>query len=53
MLSIAGYYGEKKGKNLMLFYIPYYFSLLNIAAGHAYLKFLKGEKQVIWTPRTG
>jgi cellulose synthase/poly-beta-1,6-N-acetylglucosamine synthase-like glycosyltransferase len=34
-------------------YFPYYFSLLNIAAGHAFVKFLRGEKQVIWRPRVG
>jgi hypothetical protein len=34
-------------------YLPYYFSLLNIAAGHAFIKFLKGEKQVTWMPRVG
>lgn len=30
-----------------------YFLLLNIAAGHALIKFLMGKKQVIWTPRKG
>jgi cellulose synthase/poly-beta-1,6-N-acetylglucosamine synthase-like glycosyltransferase len=30
-----------------------YFFLINLAAGHAFWKFLKGEKQVIWTPRKG
>ncbi|AJE03479.1 glycosyltransferase family 2 protein [Geobacter pickeringii] len=30
-----------------------YFVLLNVAAAHAFGKFLRGEKQVIWTPRKG
>ncbi len=30
-----------------------YFLLLNVAAGHAFIKFLMGKKQVIWTPRKG
>ena len=32
---------------------PYYFSLLNIAVAHAALRFLRGDRQVTWTPRTG
>lgn len=30
-----------------------YFMLLNLSAGHAFLKFLLGQKQVVWTPRKG
>ncbi|NLC70520.1 MAG: glycosyltransferase family 2 protein, partial [Desulfuromonadaceae bacterium] len=30
-----------------------YFFLINLAAGHALVKFLMGKKQVIWTPRKG
>jgi hypothetical protein len=30
-----------------------YFLLLNLAAAHAFGKFLLGKKQVIWTPRKG
>jgi cellulose synthase/poly-beta-1,6-N-acetylglucosamine synthase-like glycosyltransferase len=39
------------GKRLSAF--ARYFFLVNLAAGHAFWKFLKGEKQVIWTPRKG
>lgn len=53
LFSLIGYYCEKKGINVKMFYIPYYFSLINLAAGHAFLKFLKGEKQIVWNPRTG
>ncbi len=31
----------------------YYFALVNTASGHAFGKFLRGEKKVIWNPRTG
>jgi cellulose synthase/poly-beta-1,6-N-acetylglucosamine synthase-like glycosyltransferase len=34
-------------------YFLNYFLLLNLAAGHAFLKFLVGKKQVVWTPRKG
>ena len=44
---------EKRGLHVDIFYIPYYFTLINIATAHAFLKFLMGEKQVLWTPRKG
>lgn len=34
-------------------YLFKYFFLLNLASTHAFLKFLLGQKQVIWTPRKG
>lgn len=42
---------EKRGYR---FLYPFnYFVLLNGAAAHAFVKFLLGDKQVIWTPRKG
>ena len=38
---------------LKILYPLNYFTLLNLAATHAFLKFLMGQKQVIWTPRRG
>jgi cellulose synthase/poly-beta-1,6-N-acetylglucosamine synthase-like glycosyltransferase len=38
---------------LRLVFIPFYFCLVNIAAGMAFLGFLRGERQVVWTPRKG
>ena len=32
---------------------PYYFALLNVASAHAVCKFLGGERQATWAPRTG
>jgi cellulose synthase/poly-beta-1,6-N-acetylglucosamine synthase-like glycosyltransferase len=34
-------------------YFLNYFLLLNLAAGHAFIKFLMGQKQTIWAPRKG
>jgi cellulose synthase/poly-beta-1,6-N-acetylglucosamine synthase-like glycosyltransferase len=36
-----------------ILYFLNYFTLLNLAACHAFLRFLMGQKQVIWTPRKG
>jgi cellulose synthase/poly-beta-1,6-N-acetylglucosamine synthase-like glycosyltransferase len=36
-----------------LVFIPFYFSLINLAAGAALVGFLRGERQVMWTPRKG
>lgn len=44
---------EKRGIRLTVFYISYYFTLINLASAHAYMKYLMGEKQVLWTPRKG
>ena len=34
-------------------FVPFYFCLLNAAAGAALVRFLNGERQVLWTPRKG
>jgi len=44
------------GKNthrLKTLYLLNYFVLLNLASAHAFIKFLLGQKQVMWTPRKG
>lgn len=51
--ALAAYFIEKRGKLSGPLYIPYYFYLVNLAAGRALVKFLRGEKQVVWTPRKG
>jgi cellulose synthase/poly-beta-1,6-N-acetylglucosamine synthase-like glycosyltransferase len=51
--ALAGHFVEKRGKLSRILYIPYYFCLINIAAGHALIKFFRGEKQILWTPRKG
>jgi hypothetical protein len=44
---------EKSGKRIRLLYWAYYFCIINLAAGHAFLKFLSGKKIVVWNPRKG
>jgi cellulose synthase/poly-beta-1,6-N-acetylglucosamine synthase-like glycosyltransferase len=44
---------EKRGHRLRILYVINYFSLLNIAAAHAFMKFALGQKQIVWTPRKG
>lgn len=31
----------------------HYFILINVACGHAFIKFLMGKKQIMWNPRKG
>ena len=38
---------------LRVVFVPFYFSLINLAAGAALIGFLRGERQVTWTPRKG
>jgi cellulose synthase/poly-beta-1,6-N-acetylglucosamine synthase-like glycosyltransferase len=33
--------------------VPYYFLLVNAAAGHAFFSFMRGRRTVVWTPRLG
>lgn len=51
LLAWLGYSGKLDTAGVLK--APYYFVLINIAAGQAFLKFCRGEKQVIWTPRVG
>ena len=50
--SFAGYL-NKSGKGPVYITLPYYFTLINIASCYAFIKFVLGRKQVIWTPRIG
>ena len=34
-------------------FVPFYFCLINVAAGVALVRFLRGERQVLWNPRKG
>ncbi|MCD4720917.1 MAG: hypothetical protein K8S13_13815 [Desulfobacula sp.] len=53
LLAIVSPLFERKGMKLKIAYLFYYFALINFAAGHAFLKFLMGKKQVLWNPRKG
>ncbi|NTV04199.1 glycosyltransferase family 2 protein, partial [bacterium] len=49
LLAALGFLGLRLPSPLSF---PYYLCLLNAAAGNALLRFLAGQRQVIWTPRT-
>lgn len=49
--GLAAPYISKTGFRFVLMF--HYFVLINVAALHAFLKFLLGQKQVVWTPRKG
>jgi cellulose synthase/poly-beta-1,6-N-acetylglucosamine synthase-like glycosyltransferase len=53
LAALLSFILEQKGLHMKVFYIPYYFTLINLASAHAFIKFLMGEKQVLWTPRKG
>ena len=44
---------DKKGYKSKALYFLHYFVLLNLASGHAFIKFIFRQKQVVWTPRKG
>lgn len=52
ILAWLGSKGDEK-YNSVAYKLPYYFVLLNLASAQAFIKYLKGEKQVIWKPREG
>ena len=52
-LAWVGHASESNEENPVWLTLPYYFSLLNISSMHATWRYLKGEKQIIWNPRTG
>lgn len=60
ILQLAGYLCaflmpllEARGYRLPPLKFSRYFLLLNLAAAHAFGKFIRGQKQVLWTPRKG
>lgn len=52
-LAFAGYKKRNQSDCPLIYVAPYYFLLINLAAFHAFLQFIRGKKQVLWTPRTG
>ena len=40
-------------RGFRLAHMIHYFVLINVAAMHAFFKFVSGQKQVVWTPRKG
>ena len=53
ILAVVGGIAERIGYSSPVVSVPYYFILINVAAGQALVKFLSGKKQAVWTPRLG
>jgi len=60
VLQLVAYLGVAISKGLETFGVRFrplgfvhYFVLVNLAAAQAFIKFLLGRKQVVWTPRKG
>lgn len=51
--ALGIFLGEKRFPMPKILYIPCFFTLINTAAAHAFIKFLCGERQTIWIPRKG
>lgn len=53
VLAWQGHCHQEEANKPVWLSLPYYFTLLNISSAQAALRYLKGEKQVIWNPRLG
>jgi cellulose synthase/poly-beta-1,6-N-acetylglucosamine synthase-like glycosyltransferase len=53
LLAVLALRGPPRLRGFFLARYCYYFLLLNWASAVALLRFLRGEKQVLWQPRTG
>lgn len=51
--AFFGYGAARRGVSNRFLAMPFYFALVNCAALHAVVKFLRGERPRIWTPRLG
>jgi cellulose synthase/poly-beta-1,6-N-acetylglucosamine synthase-like glycosyltransferase len=52
-LVLLAVYGPRRLRDFGLAHYCYYFVLLNWASAVAFARFVRGEKQVLWQPRTG
>ena len=48
IFGILGYLFERKGTNIKIFYVPYYFLLINLAGFVGLIQWLKGKRIVSW-----
>ncbi len=46
--AILGWYLEKKSLRSKLLFVPYYFSIMNIAAFKGFFRYAKGNQSVLW-----
>jgi len=51
--ALSGWYLERKRRDPGFLFVPFYFCLVNVASGSAFLKMVSGKKQVTWAPRLG
>jgi cellulose synthase/poly-beta-1,6-N-acetylglucosamine synthase-like glycosyltransferase len=51
-LAATGWFRRNEANPTVIGF-PYYFCLLNLAAAHAAVRFLRRERQATWAPRTG
>ncbi|MGH9194653.1 MAG: glycosyltransferase, partial [Acidimicrobiia bacterium] len=51
--ALVGFWAAQQGASSRVLILPYYFALVNFAAFHASLKFLKRERPRVWAPRLG
>jgi hypothetical protein len=53
VLVAAAAWGSTPVRNRLVVRNCYYFFLLNAASAVAFVRFLKGDTQVLWAPRAG
>lgn len=53
VLAAFGWSASRGGRSFAPATAAYYLTLLNTACAHAFLRFARGEKQVLWKPRAG
>ena len=51
--AAVSHFLERAGYRVRILYLLRYFILVNLASGVAFIRFLAGRKQVLWTPRKG
>ncbi len=53
LAALAAPIFEKHGFKSRVLYLTNYFTLLNVASAHAFIKFVLRQKMITWTPRKG
>lgn len=53
LLAFSGWRSSRGGAAYGPATAAYYLTLLNVACAHAFFRFVRGEKQVMWKPRSG
>ena len=51
--ALVGWIAERTKTENGIFFVPFYFCLLNVASADAFVKMLQGRRQVVWNPRKG